>query len=188
MPAPITEVDTFTSTVLVPTGGDARTAASVLTPLQALANRTRNLLNRLAGVEQLANLAVFQFESAGLVGNAATLAITELADVKSNYSVSSNLITVPAAGTYEFTISGYFANASAPGAANICGAVLRKAGVNTTVIPSVSAGNSGYFNFVWTDLIMIADAVTDTLGLRSVVSSGNVQYLADSRLKIRRVA
>lgn len=45
----LTEVDEFTANVTVPEGGDSRTAASVETPFQALANRSRNAKNRLDG-------------------------------------------------------------------------------------------------------------------------------------------
>jgi len=43
----LTDIDTFTSAVTVPDGGDPRTAASVELPFQAVANRTRNVKNRL---------------------------------------------------------------------------------------------------------------------------------------------
>ena len=43
----LTDVDTFTSAVTVPDGGDPRTAASVELPFQSVANRTRNLKNRI---------------------------------------------------------------------------------------------------------------------------------------------
>lgn len=54
MPVNLTEVSAFTDPVVVPTGGDAHNAASVRTPLQALANRTRFLYDQLG----LASLAV----------------------------------------------------------------------------------------------------------------------------------
>ena len=43
MPTNLTEVDAFDATVSVPLSGDARTAASVVTALQSLANRTKYL-------------------------------------------------------------------------------------------------------------------------------------------------
>lgn len=49
MPANITDVDAFTTTVVAPVDGDARNAASVTQGLQPLANRTRLLLNASAG-------------------------------------------------------------------------------------------------------------------------------------------
>ncbi len=45
----LTEVDEYTANVTVPEGGDARTALSVETPFQALANRSLNAKNRLDG-------------------------------------------------------------------------------------------------------------------------------------------
>lgn len=51
MPTNLTDVDTFTDPVSVPAAGDNRTSASVETPFQALANRTRNLKNRADGID-----------------------------------------------------------------------------------------------------------------------------------------
>jgi hypothetical protein len=45
----LTEVSTFTAAVSVPDPGDNRTAASVVTPLQAVTNRTRLFRNQLTG-------------------------------------------------------------------------------------------------------------------------------------------
>lgn len=53
MPTNLTDVDTFTATIAVPASADARTAASVQTPFQSLANRTAYLkerLDRISGV------------------------------------------------------------------------------------------------------------------------------------------
>ncbi|MDO9016687.1 MAG: hypothetical protein Q8S73_37865 [Deltaproteobacteria bacterium] len=49
MPTDVTETLSFPSTIAVPVGGDARTAASVATPFERLARRTRVLLNAIAG-------------------------------------------------------------------------------------------------------------------------------------------
>lgn len=58
MPTTITDVSTFTTPVLGPAGGEARTAASVLTGLQALANRTAYINDRLvAGITHLRDVA-----------------------------------------------------------------------------------------------------------------------------------
>lgn len=55
MPQNITDVDEFTSPCSAPADGDTRNAASVLTPLQKLANRTRYLYNILTstGVQKI---------------------------------------------------------------------------------------------------------------------------------------
>ena len=47
MPQTITDVSTFSSSVTPPAGGDLRNSASVLTPFQQLANRTRYLYDGL---------------------------------------------------------------------------------------------------------------------------------------------
>lgn len=46
MPANLTDVDAFTSPVVVPVDGDVRNAASVVQGFQPLADRTRNLHNK----------------------------------------------------------------------------------------------------------------------------------------------
>lgn len=47
----LTEVNEFTTNVTVPEGGDPRTASSVETPFQALANRTLHNRKRLNGID-----------------------------------------------------------------------------------------------------------------------------------------
>lgn len=47
MPEPLIEVAEFTADVTVPVAADPRTAASVRTPLQALANRTKHINDKL---------------------------------------------------------------------------------------------------------------------------------------------
>jgi hypothetical protein len=47
MPTNLTDVSTFSSPVAVPASGDSRTAASVSTPFQSLANRTKYLYDAL---------------------------------------------------------------------------------------------------------------------------------------------
>jgi hypothetical protein len=54
----LTEADAFTGSVTVPDGGDARTAASVETPFQALTNRTNYMLLRALGVKTESFLGV----------------------------------------------------------------------------------------------------------------------------------
>lgn len=68
----LTEVDTFTASVVVPDPADARVAASVVTPFQALANRTKHLLamlNARLGVHAIANPA-FHATDGGWILNA----------------------------------------------------------------------------------------------------------------------
>jgi hypothetical protein len=54
MPENITDVSTFTSPIVVPVGADARTAASVKTAIQGVANRTKFLYDLLdAGLQKV---------------------------------------------------------------------------------------------------------------------------------------
>ena len=50
MPVNITEVDAFTTPIIVPEAGDDRTASSVTAAFQALGNRTLHLKNRVDGL------------------------------------------------------------------------------------------------------------------------------------------
>jgi hypothetical protein len=54
MPTNITDVDSF-DTATAPVGSDVRNAASILSPLQKLANRTRYLLNRIPNADPSIN-------------------------------------------------------------------------------------------------------------------------------------
>lgn len=96
----LTESSSFTTNVSVPDGGDARTAASVETPFQALTNRTKYLKAR---TDALGNYARFRIEapSPGVAsGSKLTLANPHLAAVNNGFTLASNEITVPAAGIY----------------------------------------------------------------------------------------
>lgn len=65
MPSNITDVDAFTADVTVPSGADARTASSVITPIQALSNRCRYLYNRLIRLDGLYEDDVMRIPSTG---------------------------------------------------------------------------------------------------------------------------
>jgi hypothetical protein len=109
----LTETSTFPSTVTVPEDGDSRNAASVETPFQALANRTRKLNDRLDVIEQAAS---FDISGAAIaLGSKATL--TELQDPKSAYSVSSNRVVLPAVGKYAIN---YYAELTCTDTTNPC--------------------------------------------------------------------
>jgi hypothetical protein len=59
MPVNITDVDAFTDPITAPAGGDVRNSASVVAVAQKLANRTRNLKNRLDALFDVANELVY---------------------------------------------------------------------------------------------------------------------------------
>lgn len=86
MPHNLTDVDAFTSPVAVPSGGDERNAASVETPFQALANRTRYLKEILVpttppsktirvGADAFFGPAVGTKTGAGIAGDFGTLLV-----------------------------------------------------------------------------------------------------------------
>lgn len=59
----LTETDTYTANVSVPDGGDARLAASVETPFQALTNRAKYLYTRLIKLAGFYSDGTFQLDS-----------------------------------------------------------------------------------------------------------------------------
>jgi hypothetical protein len=69
MPINLTDVNTYTPIVTVPSGGDARTAGSVQGAFQALANRTSRLKSRLDSPEQTVTITLstsqFDFSPVG---------------------------------------------------------------------------------------------------------------------------
>jgi hypothetical protein len=60
MSATIVEANEFTADITVPTGGDTRNAASVLSAFQALANRTKYLKTGRLGVRLISNISFIQ--------------------------------------------------------------------------------------------------------------------------------
>lgn len=109
----ITDVDAFTDPVVAPDDTDPATGASVQQPVQALANRTRNLKNRLDDQDALAgDLATFTIEASALA-NDGELTITEVLDPSDSFSVASDEITVPSAGWYRFDLSGRISSTDA---------------------------------------------------------------------------
>lgn len=112
MSANLTDVDAFTSPVVVPSDGDPENAASVLAGFQPLANRTRYLYNRLTpmlsenggwSVGDLAASAISYATNDKI--NLATLAAT------SGLTLAANEITFVNAGTYAWALhAGVFAD------------------------------------------------------------------------------
>lgn len=93
MPTNLTETSTFDATITVPADGDARTAASVVTPLQALANRSTYLktLTETTGVTKIktvANNAALKALTGMVTGD-----IVKQSDVKLIYIYDSALAT-----------------------------------------------------------------------------------------------
>jgi len=99
----ITDVDTFTATIVAPADGEAITSASDVQPLQGLANRTKNLNTRLTADELKtpigAKYTITATDPDGSFGNGPfnLTAVT----VNAGYTlVGGNTIQVPTAGRY----------------------------------------------------------------------------------------
>jgi hypothetical protein len=197
MPAPITEVDTFTSTVSVPVAGDARTATSLLTAFQALANRTRNLLNRMIAAEAavaamdpavaaLSQYAQFQYAFGSVITGTPTLQ-TMLFQV-GGYSVTGNLIQVPAAGWYRLSTFGVF-NTNSTNDGPTIGVLVRVAGVTlrtmTTVRPGTVTGDPTP-EIQAAVVFQITDPGTQTIELRAQ-SPGGSTLSSTGRTEIQRL-
>lgn len=96
----LTESASYFANVSVPDGGDARTAASVETPFQSLANRTKYLKARTDALGQYARFRI-EAPSPGVAsGSKLTLANPNLGAVNNDFVLASNEITVPEAGIY----------------------------------------------------------------------------------------
>lgn len=93
MPRPIVESDNFASEILVPTGGDPRTAGSVEAPFQALANRTLNLKNTVDALGGREGVTKFRE-----VANLDELKAIGRADRK-----NGDLVLVPTYGIYRYS-------------------------------------------------------------------------------------
>ena len=92
MSASLTDVDAFTSPVTVPTDGDALDGASVLAAFQALADRTRNLKNRI----DLSKYGRCAVSGSPTPGTKAALTLS----AASGATVVSDQLVVPATGLY----------------------------------------------------------------------------------------
>jgi hypothetical protein len=131
MPAALTEVDTFTSSVSVPVAGDPREAASVVTGFQALANRTRNLLGR-------HKAAVFAVSGSKSAGSAFDLAPH---GGSTSFVLASDQVQVPMPGTYLIRLQGRF-RSDDTGANPEIGALIVIGGAPYVYSTSVRSGTS----------------------------------------------
>jgi hypothetical protein len=140
MPNPLTDNTNNFPTVVVPAGGDARTAASVQTPFQHLADRTGTLNARLNPLRQA---ITFTAAGSGLSPGTQLTLTTVAESVPGSFALTGNQINVPATGLYLVTITG---NASCSSTANptIIGATFSSI-VAQVVRYSASAAESLFF-------------------------------------------
>lgn len=95
----LTETSTFSATVTVPDDGDPGAAASVVSGMQSLTNRTLYLNDNKRGVPAYA--AQFSFNSGAVAAGGTVVPITQDFSFPSgDWGISSNVITVPVVGVY----------------------------------------------------------------------------------------
>lgn len=111
----LTETSNFDANVVVPQAGDARTAASVKSPIQKLTNRTKwakdyldELNGRADGVDAILNtlrtIASYEVGTGSTSGRANLTEVFDRSPV-GDFTVSSNRVTVPNTGTYQIHVS-----------------------------------------------------------------------------------
>jgi hypothetical protein len=112
----LTDVDTFTTPVVVPEDGDSLVAASVETPFQALANRTLNLDKRTNPEGEFYRCAVLTTVSAS-----SPVPFPDGAPAGTGFSVASYQLTCPRSGLYlvSFEAYGAYEDTSNPALATI---------------------------------------------------------------------
>jgi hypothetical protein len=107
MSANIVDVDAFTSPVVVPTDGDALSAASVIQGFQPLSDRTRNNKSRLDALPAFSVSGILVYGRYGLntggYADDAILALTAIAQ-SGGFAIASDEISVPAVGLYLVTL------------------------------------------------------------------------------------
>lgn len=112
MPANLTDSNTFTDPIVVPTDGDALTGASNALEAQGLANRTRFLKNYADAIALTTHFGVYTVDGAA-VASGSKFTLTQVGEF-GGFSLAGNEVTVPGAGDY--LISVYFLAASSSGA------------------------------------------------------------------------
>lgn len=176
----LTEADSFDASVTVPEGGDARTAGSVETPMQALTNRHRYTYNRM----QAAAIRILAQSTAILEQ---PLPLQLVGQLGSGFAVdgSTYQITVPAAGTYFATVA--LDVAAAATTANIRVGVklgLVSGGTTTEMVLAkamrASANPADYVSLYGSGIVTITDAATQRLRLVGIYGVGALTTYANN--------
>lgn len=183
----LVEVDAHTTPVTVPEDGDARNAASVETPFQALANRTNRANLRLNIKDQF---ALYRISGAAVAQNAkATL--TELIDPATAFGLASDEVSFPAVGYYLVTCCASFTSSDA--ATN-----PRSMGI-TAMVNAVDVAEAFGYRFSATAahvvaasfqrILQVANISTEKLSLLLASGAGNTTSIAtvNSYLSIQRL-
>jgi hypothetical protein len=157
--------DDFTS-VVVPEGGDARTAASVEPAFQALANRIEYLRQR----AKVASYSVLGTEiAAGALFSLAEVSAAE------GYVLAANQVTVPAPGRYLAQLSLYAGHPETddPAIARV-DIVLGADPVAVAVGYRYSASPLHVIPMTTLVLLEVSNPVTETISVKSQTTSGDI--------------
>lgn len=147
MPANITPVDAFTTTITIPTDGDSANGTEVALTTQALANRSENNNSRLNDIPQVNTVTnylvpILGFKSLGTTNSWVVSPSTgNIQDTTANARVAIWDVQTPAAGSTIDSFTIYINNA--PGRAGLPGtmptATLQRINKVTGVPVSVSS-------------------------------------------------
>lgn len=186
MSANIVDVDAFTSPVVVPTDGDALSAASVIQGFQPLADRTRNSKNRLDVIDAYP-YADYKIDGSAVAQGSRFNLTTHVQSA--GLSMAANDVTVGQTGVYEIAIavSALNSDTSDPKSISIR---LYVNGVHTREMyasrTSASPGDAVCLALRALLSLTAADVISVRSGVNDTSVSGAV--LADiSALTIRRV-
>lgn len=187
----LTEVDTFSATVTVPEGGDARNAASVEGAFQVFANRTRNLKNRFDAAEHYYAAYTVAGTSNGL---GSPYSLTELKK-SGSFALASYLaghsVQVPQAGTYLVAINLLVTCAGTTNPAGASTAARLLSAAETARFEAIrwSASAAQAFRIVGTQTLTIANPVADRIILHESFSTAiTIVAASDSVFSIARIA
>lgn len=187
MPVNLTDDPVFTTPVTAPAGGDARTASSVQTPIQALANRTANLKARVDAVidgNEVTASVVNVFESPTITKFISLS--SGVGGIPSNWEVSST-------GTAATNDDGvdYHVPIHLPS-----GAVIKRVRVGITVTGTPGSGNAPYIQLRrnmpdtgtgLTSSSAVATGTGATTAGSSVISTGTITVSIDNNVDAHSV-
>lgn len=183
----LTDVSTFSSPVVAPDDLDALTAASVSTPLQSLANRTKFLSDAITATPPYGSYTL----TGTLVSSGTKFTLTQ--DAATVLTLASNQVTVPAGNAGLYYLQAQVYGDVFNGAPSSNDPLIIEIAVNGTAIARGLAlqyiGAASYYVSAHVSrIILLAD--NDVVAVRPYSLTANVQTLygtGGSRLNIARL-
>lgn len=168
----LTDVDEFTSPVVAPEDNELANAESLIDGLQPLANRTRNLKNRLDTIAT----ASFEVDGSDLTPlSKLTLAAAQA--FGSSFTLSSNEVQVPNAGIYDVRAELMLV-IPVSGSLFLIEIHVGSSKLNTGAVGTSADGEIRSLAF--SSLVEITDPATQKISLRVASASSNVTIYAAS--------